>query len=89
MATRPEGWLTPAAYLALERKAETKSEYLDGTLIAMSGATRAHILITSNLVRVLGNQLLDRPYEVYPQVMRVRITEGDMYAYPDVVVGCG
>ena len=32
--------LTPAEYLALERKAVIKSEYLDGQMYAMSGASR-------------------------------------------------
>lgn len=89
MAARPEGWLTPEAYLALERQATTKSEYVDGALVAMSGATRAHILINVNISSSLHAQMRDRPCEVYTQDMRVRITEGDMYAYPDVVVVCG
>jgi len=32
--------LIPAGYLARERAAETKSEYLDGRVIAMVGASR-------------------------------------------------
>jgi Uma2 family endonuclease len=89
MATQPVPWFTPEEYLALERKAETKSEYVDGLLVAMSGATRAHILITVNLVRELSQQLRGRPCEVYAQDMRVRIAEGGMYAYPDVAAVCG
>ncbi len=34
-ATRPT--CTPDEYLALERQAEVKSEYIDGTIVAMSG----------------------------------------------------
>jgi Uma2 family endonuclease len=90
MATHPTHQpLTPQEYLALERVAETKSEYLDGFLIAMSGATPAHVLITANIVGELYAQLLDRPCRVYSQDLRVRIAEAGMYAYPDVVAVCG
>lgn len=89
MLARTEQYLTPEAYLARERVAETKSEYIDGMLVAMSGATRAHILITVNITSALHGQLRDRPYEVYAQDMRVRTIEGGMYSYPDVVVVCG
>ena len=76
MATEPLQRLTPKEYLARERVAETKSEYVDGMLVAMSGATRTHILITVNIVREISHQLRGRPSEVYSQDMRVRITEG-------------
>jgi len=89
MVARREGWLSPEEYLALERTAETKSEYLDGTLVAMSGATRAHVIITVNVASSLHGQLRGQPCDVYTQDMCVRITEGGMYAYPDVVVVCG
>jgi Uma2 family endonuclease len=89
MIAQPVQHLTPEAYLALERAAETKSEYIDGVLVAMSGATREHVLITVNVVSEIHRQLRGRPCEVYSQDMRVRIVEGGMYAYPDVVVVCG
>jgi Uma2 family endonuclease len=40
MATDPKQRLTVQDYLALERRAETKSDYLDGELFAMTGASR-------------------------------------------------
>ncbi|MGH2602852.1 MAG: Uma2 family endonuclease, partial [Dehalococcoidia bacterium] len=83
MASQPAPLFTPEEYLALERSADTKSEYIDGLLVAMSGATRAHILINVNISSALHGQLRGRPCEVYVQDMRVRIAEGRMYAYPD------
>ena len=52
--------LTPEEYIAFERKAPPDSEiiryeYLNGELIAMSGASRAHNLITGNIVGELRN----------------------------------
>jgi Uma2 family endonuclease len=48
MTTVPKGYLTPEEYLAKERKAEYKSEYYDGEMFAMSGASREHNLIAGN-----------------------------------------
>lgn len=82
-------YYTPEEYLALERKAEFKSEYLNGQIYAMSGASRAHNLIAGNIFRHLGNQLEGRPCEVYQNDMRVKVSESGLYAYPDVAVACG
>jgi Uma2 family endonuclease len=88
MSALPRTQYTPEEYLAFERQAQYKSEYLDGEIVAMSGASRAHNLITVNLARVLGNQFVERPCEVYTSDMRVRVNPRT-YAYPDVVAVCG
>ena len=75
-------------YLALERRAETRNEFLHGRIFAMAGSSRRHNLITSNLVRELGNRLLDGPCEVYASDMRVKVTSTGLYTYPDVAVAC-
>lgn len=80
--------LTPAQYLSQERQSETKSEYFDGEIFAMAGASREHNQISANLVRVLGNQLLDKPCNVYSSDMKVKIEKVRKYTYPDVVVAC-
>jgi Uma2 family endonuclease len=88
MTTQPAPWLTPEQYLALDRAAETKSEYVDGLLVAMGGAQENHVLITVNLVRELSLQFKDTPCRLYVTDMRVRITDGGMYAYPDLAAVC-
>ena len=80
---------TPEEYLSLERQAPFKSEYVDGTIVAMAGASREHNLIGANLVRRLGNQLDGRPCETYSNDMRVLVSRTGLYTYPDVVVVCG
>src|ERR1051325_5141739 len=80
--------LTPEEYLAIERKSEVKHEYFAGEMFAMVGASKWHNLIAANVIRVLGNQLLDRPCNVYPSDMRVKARATGMYTYPDVVVAC-
>lgn len=90
MSTQPQrSFLTPEEYLEIERKAEFKSEYFNGEMFAMAGAHEPHNIIASNVIRVLGNQLLERDCVVYPSDMRVKISAINKYTYPDVVVACG
>ncbi|HEX7956720.1 MAG TPA: Uma2 family endonuclease, partial [Pyrinomonadaceae bacterium] len=88
MSSRRKTLLTPDEYLAVERGSEVKSEYLAGEVFAMVGASRRHNLIASNIIRVLGNQLLERPCNVYPSDMRVKVGAIGKYTYPDVTVAC-
>lgn len=80
---------TPEEYLALERKAEYKSEYIDGWIVAMSGASREHGLIAFNCAGMLHGQLGDSSCEAFISDMRVHIPATRRYTYPDVVVACG
>jgi len=88
MSTLPKKRYTPEEYLTLERKAEYKSQYYDGEIFAMAGATRRHNLIAVNVGRELSAQLKGRPCEVYPSDMRVKVSPTGLYTYPDVVVVC-
>lgn len=88
MSVQPKPRYTRAEYLSMERAAETKSEFFDGELFAMAGATRAHNLITLNVARQIGNDLDEGPCEVYASDMRVLIEATGLYVYPDVVVVC-
>ncbi len=89
MSSRAQLRYTPAEYLALERSAEERSEYLDGEIFAMAGASRRHNLICLNVGAELRAQLRERPCEVYVNDMRVRIVATGLYTYPDGVVVCG
>jgi Uma2 family endonuclease len=55
----------------------------------MAGGTLNHALIASNLVRELGNALLETDCRVFGSDMRIRTAPGGIYTYPDAVVGCG
>jgi len=81
--------MSPAEYLTIERAADCKSEFYGGELFAMAGGSRLHNLIAGNVARHLGNQLEQRPREVYPSDMRVKVSASGLYTYPDVVVVCG
>ena len=88
MSTRPDVRLTPEEYLRIERAAEWKSEYIDGEMFAMSGASARHVLIATNLVRELGNRLRESPCIVYAIDLRVATDRLRHYTYPDLVVVC-
>jgi Uma2 family endonuclease len=81
--------ITAEQYLAQERLAETKSEYLGGEVFAMAGASRQHNKIVVNILNALGPQLRRRPCDLYPSDMRVKVAATGLYTYPDVSVVCG
>jgi Uma2 family endonuclease len=89
MSLQPQRRYTPEEYLALERKAEYKSEYFAGEIFAMSGASERHNLIVANVVAALHTQFRNRPCKVYPGDMRVKVNTTGLYTYPDVVALCG
>ena len=89
MSQQLKSYISPQEYLRLERQAEYKSEYLNGEIFAMSGASRKHNLLTTNISTSLNQQLRGRPCEVYASDMRVKVTATGLYTYPDVVVVCG
>lgn len=88
MASEPQHRLTVQDYLVLERRAETRSEYLDGEMYAMAGASHEHNVIVTNIVAALRPQLRGKGCTLYANDMRVR-TPTDFLAYPDVIVLCG
>jgi Uma2 family endonuclease len=89
MASQPKPFLTPAEYLALERQAETKSEYHDGEIVAVAGATWEHNLILGDTYRELSTQLRHGSCQVVASDMRVWIPADRVYTYPDIVAVCG
>lgn len=88
MSSLAQSLYTPEEYLVLERKALKKSEYLNGRIFAMAGASVEHNTITANLVRTLGNAFLGRPCRVFSSDMRVKVAATGLYTYPDVVALC-
>ncbi|MCP4661999.1 MAG: Uma2 family endonuclease [bacterium] len=89
MLAQPQSTLCAEEYLAFERQSETKHEFLDGEIVAMSGASRAHGLIAWNLSGILYPQLKTGGYEAFSGDMRVHIPVTERYTYPDLVVACG
>jgi Uma2 family endonuclease len=89
MASNPKQRLTPEQYLELERKAEFKSEYLDGEIYAMAGASLDHSAITANLTSEVVQQLRGTPCQVLTSDTKIRPGYASLYSYPDLSVICG
>ena len=81
--------LSEEEYLALDRAAEFRSEFVDGEMFAMSGGSLRHARLQRNLLFELQSALKDTGCEAFTSDMRVRVPATRMYAYPDVTVICG
>jgi Uma2 family endonuclease len=80
--------LAPEQYLALERNADHRSEYVNGHIFAMAGAGKRHNQITFNIAVSLGTQLKGRKCIAYASDMRIKISQTSLYTYPDIVATC-
>jgi Uma2 family endonuclease len=89
MTTQTIAYVTPDEYLEAERSSESRSEYLDGVVCPMTGATANHIQIVGNLTVELGTQLRARDCRFYPVDMKVRLPGSGKFFYPDFSVVCG
>ena len=89
MSAEPVRYITREEYLALEREAEFKSEYYDGQMFAMAGASEDHVTITDNLLVALHPQARTRGCRIYSSELRVKISETGLYTYPDLSLVCG
>lgn len=82
-------------YLESERKAETRSELIDGEIYAMSGESGRHGDISMNLAGIIQQQLRGtncrgriKDTKVKSGILQTRFGKG-MISYPDLVVICG
>jgi Uma2 family endonuclease len=87
MASNAVTKVTEEQYLAMDRAAEFRSEFLDGEIVAMSGASMRHSRLQANLISHLHIAVKSECQE-FTADFRVRIPPR-MYAYPDVTVVCG
>ena len=80
--------LTPAEYLASERKAEFRSEYRDGEMVAMPRTNIWHSSTKTNLIGELGRLFDGGPCFTLSSTMRVKVPATNFYGYPDILVQC-
>jgi Uma2 family endonuclease len=81
--------ISPAEYLARERKAEFKSEFFDGEIFAMAGGSPTHSLIAANFVGEARQSLNGTPCVVYNSDLRIKNQATGLYTYPDASIVCG
>jgi len=79
---------TPEEYLEIERISLIKHEYVQGQIVAMAGASKAHVIITGNLSARLVNHLRGSGCLAYAAEMKVRLPELNLFYYADLAVTC-
>jgi len=77
-----------AEYLAFERDAETKHEFIDGAVVAMAGGTPEHSRLAMNVGVALANALRGRRCSAFSSDLRVHVPATGRSTYPDVTVVC-
>ena len=87
MSAVPKTHYTSEQYLQLDRQAEFRSEYVNGEILAMAGASREHNRITLNIGAALTFQLRGQACEPFTSDLRVKGRTTGAYLFPDVVVG--
>ncbi len=86
----PDGTeISEEEYLVSEPQSEYKSEFRQGRIYAMSGATEAHVLVSGNVFAEIHRQLKGRPCKAFQSDMRTKVVAARLYTYPDVIVVCG
>lgn len=81
--------LSVAEYFALEEKAERRSEFFDGEMFLMAGASKEHNVLTRNLLGHLFARLQGGRCQVFVADMRVKVDRTGLYTYPDLLIVCG
>ena len=81
-------FMSEEEYLAGEKIAVLKHEYVDGHIYAMAGAHSNHNVLSGNVHGEFRNHLKGKPCRAYMSDMKVRIANGSKYYYPDVLVNC-
>jgi len=84
--------ISEQTYFALEKKSNTRHEYIDGYVYAMVGGSFNHGTLVGTIAREIGNHLKGKSCRVFSESIKVKIpslyNKESRYFYPDVVVDC-
>lgn len=93
MATNPQEvarhYYSLDEYFALEEASDARFEYWDGDIVCMSGGTRAHGRISSNIHVALALGVRGTSCEAFTGDTAIWTPAIPPYRYPDASVGCG
>lgn len=88
-AERAPRVFTADEYLTIERDSPYKSEFFDGAIITMSGATENHNTINVNLTAAIRIRLRGLDCRSFSLDMKVRTFTKGLFSYPDAMIVCG
>ena len=77
---------TAEEYFELEKHSEERHEFYYGKLLPMSGESLEANKVGNNCQIFLANALEDNGYTVFRLAVKLRVIEGKLYRYPDVMV---
>ena len=80
--------MSPSEFLEWEREQELKHEYVNGEVLAMSGASLNHNKIVSNIVGNTWSYLKDKPCDIFGSDLRISVKWNYSYFYPDATIIC-
>ncbi|MCY4073645.1 MAG: Uma2 family endonuclease [Chloroflexi bacterium] len=78
-----------AEYLEFDQQFERKSEYFDGQIVLMAGASSNHNLIVMSASFAFYGRLHGKGCFIFSSDMRVKMEATGSYAYPDLSIVCG
>lgn len=87
--------IAPEEYLAFERRADERHEWLDGVIRQMAGESPQHSIICSNVNASFNLQLRGKPCATFSPNMKVYsrlatdTTMKGLFSYTDTLVVCG
>ncbi len=85
---QPKMRITVDDYLAMDAGSDEKLEFVNGEIVAMSGASIELGRIQTNTLVALATRV-PPPCEVFGSDLRILLEETGLYAYPDASVVCG
>ena len=89
VALRKAERYTPEEYLALEELGDYKSEYFQGMIYAMSGASLNHSRISGGILSLCCVGLRGTGCEAFNSDTRLLVKSNGLFTYPDVMIVCG
>jgi Uma2 family endonuclease len=84
--------ISEEAYFELEKKTDTRHEFIDGDVYAMVGGSFNHGTLIGNIAGEIRNHLKGKPCRVFSEGTKLKVpnthSSESRYFYPDVVVDC-
>ncbi|MCU0443336.1 MAG: Uma2 family endonuclease [Microscillaceae bacterium] len=81
-------YLSEEEYLANEIQAEFKSEYHNGEVVAMAGASLAHNTLVARLLGKLFDCLEKKGCQIFMADLLLKLPTCKKYVYPDLMIVC-
>jgi len=81
-------YFTPEEYFEWEAKQLERHELIDGHVYAMSGGTKNHSAIASNILMVIKPHLRGSQCRVFNSDVKINTFNTSNYTYPDLSVTC-